>query len=176
MPDTTRRPTPDPGYPVPSRRRLRVFSVDPTYSRVQGATVVLSVPWEPLRPGPAGARIQVLDWADDGPAPKVALDDRRLLAQDGLAPDQSDPRFRQQMVYAVLASLLETVDQARGRRLQWRNVWRAPEDGRARAPRARPLVVVTNRPHLANAHFAPVSVKSNETVAVSSFGVGVRAR
>ena len=175
MPGTTRRPTPGPGYPVPSRRRLQVFSVDPTYSRVQGATVVLSVPWEPLRPGPTGARIQVLDWADHGPAPKVALDDRLLLAQDGLAPDQSDPRFRQQMVYAVLASFLETVDQARGRRLQWRNVWRGRDDPPTRVPAVRPLQVIANQKDLANAHFAPGqgltfgSYKATEDLAAGVF-------
>ena len=152
-----------------------MFSVDPTYSRVQGATVVLSVPWEPLRPGPTGGRIQVLDWADDGPAPRVELDDRRLLAQDGLAPDQSDPRFRQQMVYAVLASFLETVDQARGRRLQWRNVWRRRDDPPARVPAVRPLQVIANKKDLANAHFTPGqgltfgSYKATEDLAAGVF-------
>ncbi len=155
MVDPAVRPGPDVGYPQPSRRRLRVFGVDPTYSRLQGQTVVLSVPWEPLGPGPRGARIEVQDWAEGGPAPRVALDDPRLLAQDGLAPDQSDPRFRQQMVYAVLASFLETLDQARGRRLRWCNVWRRRGDPRPRVPKARPLTVIANRPGLANAHFTP---------------------
>jgi hypothetical protein len=143
------------GYPTPSRRRLRVFSVDPTYSRLQGGTVVLSVPWERLQPGPRGSRIEVVDWTAGGGAPALRLDDPRLLAQDGLAPQQSDPQFRAQMVYAVLASLLETLDRARGRRLLWRNVWRRPDDPLGRVPAARPLRVIANRPGLANAHFTP---------------------
>ncbi len=154
MPDIP-RPRADRDYPLPSRRRLRVFSVDPTYSRLQGETVVLSVPWERLQPGPRGSRIDVVDWIPGGPAPKVNLDDPHLLAQDGLAPDQSDPRFRQQMVYAVLASLLETWDQARGRRLVWRNVWRRRDDPPNRVPEVRPLTVIANQPGLANAHFTP---------------------
>lgn len=149
------RPRADHDYPVPSRRRLRVFSVDPTYSRLQGETVVLSVPWERLLPGPQGSRIEVVDWMPSGPAPMVDLDDPHLLAQDGLAPDQSDPRFRQQMVYAVLASLLETLDQARGRRLVWRNVWRRRDDPPNRVPEVRPLTIIANQPGMANAHFTP---------------------
>lgn len=155
MPTTPLIPSPDPGYPPPTRRRLRVFSLDPTYSRLHGKTVVLSVPWEPLRPGPMGDRIEVVDWAEGRPAPKVHLDHPRLLAQDGLAPDQSDPQFRQQMVYAVLSSLLESLDRARGRRLQWLNVWRSREDPPTRVPDVRPLMVVANQQGLANAYFAP---------------------
>ena len=76
-------------------------------------------------PGPVGSRIAVLDYAADGTrTPGVDLDHPYLLATDGLDPDESDPQFHQQMVYAVLASLLETLDNARGRRLVWRNVWR----------------------------------------------------
>lgn len=139
-------------YPPPSRRRLRVFSLDPTHSRLTGATTVLSVPWEPLRPGPAGSRIRVMDDRPDGThAGLLDLDDPDLLAQDGLAPDESDPLFRQQMVYAVLASLLETLDQARGRHLVWRNVWRDSPDG----PRVRPLAVFPHRIRGANAFYTP---------------------
>jgi hypothetical protein len=140
-------------YPPPARRRLRVFTLDPTRSRLEGATTVLSVPWEPLRPGPSGQRIRVLDWdvATGAKAPAVDLDDPHLLAQDGLAADEQDRRFHQQMVYAVLASLLETLDQARGRRLQWSNVWRAA--GRRVGPR--PMPVHPHVDHQANAHYLP---------------------
>ncbi|MGB8020317.1 MAG: hypothetical protein WCF04_03740 [Candidatus Nanopelagicales bacterium] len=129
-----------------------MFSLDPTHSRLTGATTVLSVPWEPLRPGPAGSRIRVMDDRPDGTnAGLLDLDDPDLLAQDGLAPDESDPLFRQQMVYAVIASLLETLDQARGRHLVWRNIWRDSPDG----PRVRPLAVFPHRIRGANAFYAP---------------------
>jgi len=136
----------------PARRRLRVFSVDPTVSRRTGATAVLSVPWEPLGPGPVGERIEVLDYQPDGGRLHgVDLDDPYLLATDGLVPDEGDPRFHQQMVYAVLSKLLETLDNARGRRLVWHNVWRSSPLG----PGTRPLVVFPHRLRAANAFYAP---------------------
>jgi hypothetical protein len=123
---------------------LRVFSLDPTLSRRTGATSVLSMPWEPLRAGPVGSRIEVR-------IPGVDLDHPYLLATDGLDPDESDPQFHQQMVYAVLASLLETLDNARGRRMVWRNVWRSSPDG----PGVRPMPVFPHRINAANAFYAP---------------------
>ena len=146
--DPHRLPT---GTP-PARRRLRVFSLDPTASRRTGTASVLAVPWEPLRPGPRGSRIAVIDYLPDGSriAP-VDLEDAHLLAADGLTPDESDPQFHQQMVYAVLSKLLETLDIARGRRLVWRNIWRTSPDG----PGARPLPVFPHRMRVANAFYAP---------------------
>ncbi len=139
-------------YPRPARRRLRVFSLDPTHARRSGSTMVLSVPWEPLKPGPVGERIAVLDWQLDGTrAVGVDLDDHYLLAQDGLAPDESDPQFRQQSVYAILSSLIETLDNIRGRHLVWANVWRDSPDG----PGERPLPVFPHRLRAANAFYAP---------------------
>jgi hypothetical protein len=129
-----------------------VFSLDPTLSRRTGATAVLSMPWEPLKPGPVGSRIAVLDYTPDGTRiPGVDLDHPYLLATDGLDPDESDPQFHQQMVYAVIASLLETLDNARGRRLVWRNVWRTSADG----PGVRPMSVFPHRARAANAFYSP---------------------
>lgn len=142
----------EPTRAPPARRRLRVFSLDPTLSRRTGATAVLSMPWEPLAPGPVGARIAVLDFTADGTRiPGVDLDHPYLLATDGLDPDESDPQFHQQMVYAVIASLLETLDNARGRRLVWRNVWRTSAEG----PGVRPMPVFPHRARAANAFYAP---------------------
>jgi hypothetical protein len=129
-----------------------VFSLDPTLSRRTGATAVLSMPWEPLQPGPVGSRIAVMDFAADGTRiPAVDLDHPYLLATDGLDPDESDPQFHQQMVYAVIASLLETLDNARGRRLVWRNVWRNSPEG----PGPRPMPVFPHRSRAANAFYSP---------------------
>ena len=87
----------EPTRAPPARRRLRVFSLDPTLSRRTGATAVLSMPWEPLKPGPVGSRIEVLDFTADGTRiPGVDLDHPYLLATDGLEPDESDPQFHQQ--------------------------------------------------------------------------------
>ncbi|MGB7980968.1 MAG: hypothetical protein WCF36_09280 [Candidatus Nanopelagicales bacterium] len=110
------------------------------------------MPWEPLAPGPVGDRIAVRDWQPDGTRTVgVDLEDPYLLAQDGLAPDESDPQFRQQSVYAILSSLLETLDRIRGRHLVWANVWRDSPDG----PGERPMPVFPHRLRAANAFYAP---------------------
>lgn len=152
MAPTTRDSARGTHYAPPPRRRLRVFSLDPTHARQTGETVVLSVPWEPLSAGPRGARISVEDWFPDGTLIEgVDLDNPYLLAQDGLAPEESNLQFHQQSVYAVLSSLLETLDQARGRRLVWSNVWRDSPDGRG----VRPMPVFPHGLRVANAHYAP---------------------
>jgi hypothetical protein len=106
------------GYPAPIYRRLKVFAFDPMLGRSPLHRIVLKVPYEPLKPGPIGRRIQVIDF--DGVSQTyydpVNLDEARLLLQDGLDPTESDPRFHQQMVYAVAMKVLENFDAALGRR------------------------------------------------------------
>lgn len=110
-------------YPEPSRRPLRIFAFDPMVTRLSGSeTVTISVPYEKLPPGPNGELVQVVDY--DGALgcfyEPVDLDDPRVLLQDGLAPSERDPRFHQQMVYAVVSALLENFEQGLGRRFRWR--------------------------------------------------------
>jgi hypothetical protein len=50
----------------------------------------------------------------------VDLDDAAILMGAGLAPSESDPRFHQQMVYAVASKVLENFDRALGRRVTFR--------------------------------------------------------
>jgi hypothetical protein len=62
-------------------------------------------------------RIRVVDWdATTGRyyAP-VNLDDPRILVRGGLDPDESDPRFHQQMVYAVAMTTIQHFQRALGR-------------------------------------------------------------
>src|SRR5688500_8179684 len=92
--------------PVPpaASRCLRIFSLDPLGAGEEGHSIPVTVPYEPLRPGPVGARVEVIDYdpaAGTFYSP-VDLDDPNVLAQDGLAPSESDPRFHQQMTYAVV--------------------------------------------------------------------------
>lgn len=111
----------------PARRRLQIYAFDPmlatTRERVGPATVTVSIPYEDLKPGPAGTRVQVVDF-DGGHVPQpcfyepVDLNRTFLTLQDGLVPSEADPRFHQQMVYAVAMRVLEAVDKAIGRRLR----------------------------------------------------------
>jgi hypothetical protein len=110
-------------YPEPDRRPLQVFAFDPMVARLSGQeTTTISVPYEPLRPGPSGELIQVIDYdsATGCYYEPVDLDDPRVLLLNGLHPSERDPRFHQQMVYAVTSALLENFERALGRRFRWR--------------------------------------------------------
>ena len=49
----------------------------------------------------------------------VDLNDAFLLAQDGLAPSESNPQFHQQMVYAVAMTTIRQFERALGRVAFW---------------------------------------------------------
>lgn len=101
----------------PARRPLKLYASDPMAGRTLGNRARIEVSNEPLAPGPQGRRIEVVDY--DGAARRVYspvnLDDPDLLMQGGLDPTESDPRFHQQMVYAVAMRTLENFDRALGR-------------------------------------------------------------
>ncbi len=116
--------------PAPTRRALQIYALDPSAGTYIGNRMTVYVPWEPLARGPVGARIAVVDY--DGARqcyyPPVHLDDPLLLAQDGLDPSESDPRFHQQMVYAVASQVIEMFEVALGRPIHWRRADRAHGD------------------------------------------------
>ena len=116
----------------PARRRLQIFAVDPgAANRLETAFVnraVVDVPWEAtstnnnlLQPGPVGEYLEVVDVdpATGSVYEPVDLNDPFLLAQDGIAPSEGDPKFHQQMVYAVVMRTIETFESALGRRALW---------------------------------------------------------
>ncbi len=108
-----------PGDPI--YRPLRIYAIDPSVSRLEGSIATVNVPYEKLEPGPAGRLFEV----DDCDAAlglryrSVDLDDPALLMSSGLAPTPSDPRFHQQMVYAVCSTVYSTFRAALGRQLAW---------------------------------------------------------
>ncbi len=115
----------------PLYRPLRIYSSDPMRSRYEGAEMVVSVPYEALekRPDapdqalPAGSMVEVVEDVDplEGTPlfPLVDLDDRALLLTQGLPPSASDPRFHQQMVYAVAMDVVAQFETALGREPCW---------------------------------------------------------
>jgi hypothetical protein len=110
-------------YPEPRRRSLQIYAVDPMIARLSGNEVVtITVPYETLKAGPSGELVQIIDYdaANRVFYTPVDLDDPTILAQDGLAPSERDPRFHQQMVYAVTSALLENFERGLGRRFRWR--------------------------------------------------------
>lgn len=110
-----------PAIPSPARRRLRAYAYDPLLADLNDTVATIDVPYEQLQPGPVGALVKVIDFDPDRDCwySPIDLDDPLVLAQDGLAPSEADPRFHQQMVYAVISSVLEHLERALGRRFRF---------------------------------------------------------
>jgi hypothetical protein len=109
--------------PAPSRRPLKIYAFDPMLGRRAAGRITIDIPNEPgLKPGPTGERIHVVDY--DGVNrcfySPVDLNDAAILMDNGLEPTESDPRFHQQMAYAVAMKTLENFDTALGRKLYFR--------------------------------------------------------
>src|SRR4051794_3685115 len=108
--------------PAPAQRRLRVFAFDPgvraQLETLSFSELTLNVLWEDdLAPGPIGEYLEVVDY---DPASKsfyapVDLNDKYLLAQNGLAPSEGGPQLHQQMVYAVAMNTIDHFERALGR-------------------------------------------------------------
>ncbi|HEY3039034.1 MAG TPA: hypothetical protein VGJ66_09875 [Pyrinomonadaceae bacterium] len=113
----------------PSVRTLKVYALDPSAGNYVGNVMSVKIKWEEdLQPGPIGRKIAVIDYdgANKRYYPPVDLNDPRILARGGLDPSESDPRFHQQMVYAVASETIERFEVALGRRIRWRRADRPP--------------------------------------------------
>ncbi|MBF8301339.1 MAG: hypothetical protein HW394_1709, partial [Acidobacteria bacterium] len=108
-----------PGDPI--YRPLRIFSLDPSASRLEGAQATVNVPYEPLAPGPVGRVFEVDDFDSTQGTHwgRVDLEDRAALLSAGRAPSTSDPLFHQQMAYAVCATIHAAFRRALGRHVTW---------------------------------------------------------
>jgi hypothetical protein len=91
----------------------------------------IDVRYRPLAPGPmdkSGAhdQISVIDYDVSRKTyyQPVNLDDPFVLIPNGIAPSESDPRFHQQMLYAVASDTIEQFENALGRRIHWRRAER----------------------------------------------------
>lgn len=115
-PPPVKRQSKDPLY-----RPLRIFAIDPATSRLEGSVALVNVPYEPLEPGPVGRlfRVDNYDGAQQVRYRRVDLDDKAVLMKDGQDPTPSDPRFHQQMVYAVCSNVYSTFRSALGRQVAW---------------------------------------------------------
>lgn len=109
----------------PNFRKLRAYAFDPSLSlKIDTAEIndiVYKIPWEPLKPGPIGDYLEVIDY---DPSIKrfykpVDLDDKLILAENGLSPSESNPQYHQQMVYAVAMNTIKNFEAAMGRKVLW---------------------------------------------------------
>ena len=104
-----------------TRRPLMCYAFDPTHGRYLGNYLSLQVPYEKLAPGPVGRYLAVVDYdaSNDHQYQPVDLDDPGILIRGGLEPSESDPRFHQQMVYAVASETIQRFKVALGRDIRW---------------------------------------------------------
>src|SRR3954470_12605006 len=106
-------------------RKLRGYAFDPILSQqfeTAGINeIVFKVSWEPLDPGPIGDYIEVIDYdpASGAYYEPVNLDDPMILGGDGLDPEESNPQFHQQFVYAVAMTTIRNFESALGRKIFW---------------------------------------------------------
>jgi hypothetical protein len=150
-----------PRFPTPNARRLRIYSFDPAlaarYDLAGTSSVTIEVPWEEkLEPGPIGEYLEVIDVdpAAGAAYPPVDLNAPELLATNGLDPSESDPRFHQQMVYAVAMKTIEQFERALGRRALWSS-YRQPPDKKYAENRVPRLRIYPHAMRQQNAYYSP---------------------
>jgi hypothetical protein len=149
-------------YPRPNARRLRIFSFDPAlaarYDLAGMSGLTIEVPWEDnLKPGPVGEYIEVVDIDPSSNAAyePVDLNAPPLLATDGLQPSESDPRFHQQMCYAVAMKTVEHFERALGRKTLWSSHSYTPEDGKFAKNYVPRLRIYPHALRQQNAYYSP---------------------
>jgi hypothetical protein len=124
----------------PPYRKLRGYAFDPSLSQQAETaginTIIYKVMWENLfneeadlnldnakfqGPGPVGEYLEVVDYDPTIQQfyEPVDLNSNSILAQDGLAPSESNPQFHQQMVYAVAMTTIKHFEKALGRKVMW---------------------------------------------------------
>jgi len=109
------------GYQMPTFRPLKVYAFDPTRGRTLGNHMRINCQYERLSPGPVGLHVEVIDYDANNKCyyQPVNLDEPRVLLRSGLDPDESDPQFHQQMVYAVASETIRRFEYALGRSMRW---------------------------------------------------------
>jgi hypothetical protein len=114
----------------PLYRPLKIFALDPSVSRLEGATALVNVPYEPLDPGPRGSIFSVVgdSRAGNDTDRPLNLEEPGILIRNGLDPSTSDKRFHEQMVYAVCSIVYTAFRTALGRHITWG--FKRPEDKR----------------------------------------------
>lgn len=109
----------------PLYRPLRIYTVDPSVPRLDGAIATVDVPFEPLQVVPGQGLVgrlfcvSPLNRARNVEYRCADLDERNVLIADGYAPSAADPRFHQQMVYAVCSLVYHNFRSALGRDPEW---------------------------------------------------------
>src|ERR671910_2888919 len=127
----------NPNDEPPAERPLKAYAFDPSQGRNLGNYMTVNVrneaagdPPTVLLPGPVGKYLAVVDYdaSNNVYYEPVDLDDPAVLLRGGLDPSESDPRFHQQMVYAVASETIRRFEYALGRGIRWQFARRAGPD------------------------------------------------
>jgi hypothetical protein len=112
----------EPSTDHPTYRALRVYAFDPSRGRRLNNYMTVRVKYEELTDALRGSQLHVIDYdASNGVYYKPAeLNAASSLIEGGLEPSESDPRFHQQMVYAVAMRTLSVFERALGRDIRFR--------------------------------------------------------
>lgn len=157
----------------PPFRKLRGYAFDPSLSlqidTVDFNHIIYKVDWEDLEKRdktsnstyPIGEYVEIVDY---DPAsglfyPPLDLNDQYLLAQDGLDPSVSNPQFHQQMVYAVVMTVIKNFEKALGRKIQWGEHMYNEREGNTKKIKSRFVPRLRIYPHAlrqANAYYNPL--------------------
>ena len=120
-------------FELPAVRPLKAYAFDPSEGRYLGNEMTRERPLRASGARPDRRRIAVdrlRRRRQDLFYKPVDLDDPNVLIRGGVPPSESDPRFHQQMVYAVASDTIQHFESALGRRIHWRLDERvADEDG-----------------------------------------------
>ncbi len=108
-------------YEKPAYRPLKVYAFDPSRGKSLGNHMTIKVPYEELANSLKGKYVEVIDYDSTNGCYylPVDLNDPSILIQGGLDPSESDPRFHQQMAYAVASKTIEVFEFALGRKAKW---------------------------------------------------------
>ncbi len=152
----------------PPYRRLRVFAFDPglaaRFATASMNEVIVEVPLDDtsdnpmeLGLGPVDEYVEVVDYDPASKCfyPPVDLNHPYILAQDGVPPSETDPRFHQQMVYAVVRKTIHHFEQALGRRVLWATHLQADAAGQLQGRYLRRLRIYPHAVREANAFYSP---------------------
>lgn len=114
----------------PLYRRLPVFTLDASARQAEGRIVDLKIPYEPLTRGLRGRILEVeAEIQGEAALRRADLDDPHVLIAGGYPPSISDPRFHEQMVYAVAMQTYGQFQTALGRQPAWAFDRRDEQDG-----------------------------------------------
>lgn len=107
--------------PTPAYRALRVYAFDPSRGRRLGNHMTVRVPFEPLDGALEGKQLHVIDFdaANRTYYETANLNSTSALVEGGFAPSEADPRFHQQMVYAVAMNTIRVFEASLGRDIRF---------------------------------------------------------